>query len=240
MIRLSLFPYSLKYGAKSWLNTIAPGTIDSWNSLAEKFLIKYFPPTRNARFKNEIVAFQQFEDETLSEAWERFKEMLRKCPHHGLPHCIQMETFYNGLNIAIKQVVDASANVAILSKTYNEAYEILERIASNNCQWVDVRSNPRKKTRGVLEVDALSLSRSLASVTNILQNLALGQDSMTKAPAHTTVVMTETVGESCVYCGEEHTFDQCPSNPTSIFYVGNQASQGNPKNNPFSNTYNLG
>ena len=59
--------------------------------------------------------------------------MLRKCPHHGLPHCIQMETFYNGLNIATKQVVDASANGAILSKTYNEAYEILERIASNNC-----------------------------------------------------------------------------------------------------------
>jgi len=63
---------------------------------------------------------------------------------------------------------------------------------------------------------------------------------MTKAPAHTTVVMTQTAGESCVYCGDEHTFDQCPSNSNSIFYVGNQASQGNPKNNPFSNTYNLG
>ena len=134
VIKLSLFPYSLRDGAKSWLNTLAPGTTDSWNSVAENFLIKYFPPTRKVRFRNEIVVFQQFEDETLSEAWERFKEMLRKCPHHGLPHCIQMETFYNGLNIATKQVVDASANRAILSKTYKEAYEILERIASNNCQ----------------------------------------------------------------------------------------------------------
>ena len=141
------------------------------NSLAEKFFIKYFPPTRNAWFRNEIVAFQQFEDETLSEAWERFKEMLRKCPHHGLPHYTQMETFYNGLNIATKQVVDASANGAILSKTYNEAYEILERIASNNCQWADVRSNPGRKTREVLEVDALSsINAQLASETNILQN----------------------------------------------------------------------
>ena len=82
MIRLNLFPYSLRDDAKSWLNTLARGTIDSWNSLAGKFLIKYFPPTRNARFRYEIVAFQQFEDETLSEAWERSKEMLRKCPHH--------------------------------------------------------------------------------------------------------------------------------------------------------------
>ncbi|XP_022960432.1 uncharacterized protein LOC111461168 [Cucurbita moschata] len=241
VIRLSLFPYSLRDGAKSWLNTLAPRTIDSWNSLAEKFLIKYFPPTRNARFRNEIVAFQQFEDETLSEAWERFKEMLRKCPHHGLPHCIQMETFYNGLNIATKQVVDASANGAMLSKTYNEAYEILERIASNNCQWADVRSNPGKKTRGVLEVDALSsINAQLASVTNILQNLAFGQGTMIKAPAHTAAVMTQTATESCVYCGEEHTFDQCPRNPASILYVRNQASQGNQKNNPSSNTYNPG
>ena len=154
---------------------------------------------------------------------------------------IQMETFYHGLNIVTKQVVDVSAHGTILSKTYNEAYEILKRIASNNCQWADVRSNSGKKTQGVLEVDALSsINAQLASVTNILQNLAFGQGSMIKAPAHTAAVMTQTATESCVYCGEEHTFDQCPSNPTSIFYVGNQASQGNPKNNPFSNTYNPG
>ena len=80
-----------------------------------------------------------------------------------------METFYDGLNIATKQVVDASTNGAILSKTYNEAYEIWKRIASNNCQWADVRSNPGKKTRGVLEVDALSfINVQLALVTNIL------------------------------------------------------------------------
>ena len=54
--------------------------------------------------------------------------MLRKYSHHGLPYLIQMETFYNGLNIATKQMEDGSANWAILSKTCNEAYEILERI----------------------------------------------------------------------------------------------------------------
>ena len=62
---LGLFPYSLKDCAKSWLNTL--------NSLAESFLIKYFSSTRNSWFRNEIVSFQQFENETLSEALERFK-----------------------------------------------------------------------------------------------------------------------------------------------------------------------
>ncbi|ERM93433.1 hypothetical protein AMTR_s03373p00007080 [Amborella trichopoda] len=54
------------------------------------------------------MSFQQLEDETTSDAWERFKELLRKCPHHGIPHCIQLETFYNGLNAASRMVLDAS------------------------------------------------------------------------------------------------------------------------------------
>ena len=36
-------------------------------------------------------------------------------------------------------MVDASANMALLSKSYNEAYEILERIANNNYQCPSTR-----------------------------------------------------------------------------------------------------
>lgn len=115
-LRLTLFPYSLRDGAKAWLNYFAPGLISTWNELAERFLIKYFPPTRNAKLRSEIVGFRQNEEETFSEAWERFKKLLQKCPHHGLPHCIQMEIFYNGLNIATQGMVDASAGGAFLVK----------------------------------------------------------------------------------------------------------------------------
>nr|GEV98604.1 reverse transcriptase domain-containing protein [Tanacetum cinerariifolium] len=37
-------------------------------------------------------------EETFGEAWERFKEMLRACPHHGFTKLTQIDTFYNGLN----------------------------------------------------------------------------------------------------------------------------------------------
>ena len=123
-LRLKLFPYSLRDRARAWLNSLPPDSMASWNDLAEKFLIKYFPPTKNARMRNEITSFQQLDGENLHEAWERYKELLRKCPHHGIPHWIQMETFYNGLNGQTRTIVDASANGAILSKSYNEAYEI--------------------------------------------------------------------------------------------------------------------
>ena len=43
-----------------------------------------------------------------------------------------MEMFYNGLNANIRMVVDASTNGILLDKSYNEAYEILEKIANND------------------------------------------------------------------------------------------------------------
>ena len=57
---------------------------------------------------------------------------------------------------------------------------------------------------------------------------------MTAAPA-TVKQVTEL---SCVYCGEERDFDNCPGNPSSVNYVGNFNRQ--PQNNPYSNTYNPG
>ena len=63
---------------------------------------------------------------------------------------------------------------------------------------------------------------------------------MTNVPFQTATIMSQTTTTSCVYYVEEHTFDQCPSNPASIFYMGYQVSQRIHKNNPFSNTYNTG
>ncbi|KAM6563676.1 hypothetical protein CsatB_023674 [Cannabis sativa] len=229
-LRLKLFPFSLRDRARAWLNTLPPDSVTNWNDLAEKFLRKYFPPTRNAKFRSEIMSFQQSEDETTSDAWERFKELLRKCPHHGIPHCIQLETFYNGLNAASRMVLDASANGAILSKSYNEAFEILERIASNNYQWSTNRAHTSRKVAGVLEVDALTaLTAQMASMTNILKNMNMG-GSVQPAAA------IQRAKNSCVYCGDGHTFENCPSNLASVCYVGNQNFNRN--NNPYSNSYN--
>ncbi|MDV3194106.1 MAG: hypothetical protein Q8835_03650, partial [Sweet potato little leaf phytoplasma] len=55
-----------------------------------------------------------------------------------------METFYNGLNGATPGMVDASTGGTLLAKTFNEAHEILERISTNSCQWLDVRGTNKK------------------------------------------------------------------------------------------------
>ena len=117
-LRLILFPFSLIDRVRALLNSLPPDSITTWSDLTDKFLMKYFPPTKNVKLKNEITSFHQLEDKSLCDAWERFKELLRRCPHHGIFYCIQLETFYNGLNPSTRLMVDASANGAWLSKSY--------------------------------------------------------------------------------------------------------------------------
>ncbi|KAI3704170.1 hypothetical protein L1987_74385 [Smallanthus sonchifolius] len=82
-IQLRMFPFSLREQAKAWLNSFPTGSITTWDDLAQKFLMKYFPPAKTAKLRNDITTFTQDDGESLYEAWERFKDMLRKCPHHG-------------------------------------------------------------------------------------------------------------------------------------------------------------
>ncbi|GJV40389.1 NUDIX hydrolase 6-like protein [Tanacetum coccineum] len=60
------------------------------------FLNKYCPPGRTAKKMEEINNFQQEPDETLYQAWERFKELLMKCPQHYLTEMQEVILFYNG------------------------------------------------------------------------------------------------------------------------------------------------
>ena len=79
-LRLQLFPLSLSDQAKHWLTSQPPNSITSWNDLVQKFLTKFFPPAKIAQLVQEINTFRQFEGENLAEAWERFNELLRRCP----------------------------------------------------------------------------------------------------------------------------------------------------------------
>ena len=40
--------------------------------------------------------------------WKRFKDLLRRCPHQGLPTWLQVQTFYNGLNHVTEQMIDVA------------------------------------------------------------------------------------------------------------------------------------
>jgi hypothetical protein len=43
IVKLTLFPFSLKAKAKSWLHSLRPSTIDTWQVMTREFLKKFFP-----------------------------------------------------------------------------------------------------------------------------------------------------------------------------------------------------
>lgn len=98
-IRLRLFPLSFKDKEKMQLNSLAPCTITAWEELVQKFLKKYFPPTKTAKLRNDIATFTQWDNDPLYEAQEHFKDLLKKCPHHEFPIQLQIQTFYKLLTI---------------------------------------------------------------------------------------------------------------------------------------------
>ena len=129
-LRLRLFPLSLGDRAKHWLTSQPPDAITSWNDLLQKFLTKFFPPTKISQLVQEINTFRQLEGENLAEAWDRFHELLRTCPHHRLTRWMQFHTFYNGMRDATRIVIDALERGALMKKTTDQAYEILEDAAT--------------------------------------------------------------------------------------------------------------
>ncbi|GJT60267.1 reverse transcriptase domain-containing protein [Tanacetum coccineum] len=98
VIKLMMFPYSLEGAARVWYDKEPPKSILTWDDLVNKFVNQFFPPLKTTHLKNEISRFTQKFEETFGEAWERFKEMLRACPHHTFTELTQIDTFYNGLN----------------------------------------------------------------------------------------------------------------------------------------------
>ncbi|KAI5349909.1 hypothetical protein L3X38_002800 [Prunus dulcis] len=80
---------------------------------------------------------------------------------------MQVQTFYNGLNTTSKTLIDAAAGGALIAKTQDEAYELLESMASNSYQWPSEHAMAKKAR--VHDVDAITALT--AQISTSLNNL---------------------------------------------------------------------
>ncbi|GJZ25245.1 reverse transcriptase domain-containing protein [Tanacetum coccineum] len=82
-IKLMLFPFSIDGPARTWLNKEPSRSILTWDDLVSKLINHFFPPSKTTNLQNEISNFHQKFEETFSEAWDRFKDLLQACHHHA-------------------------------------------------------------------------------------------------------------------------------------------------------------
>ncbi|XP_062086098.1 uncharacterized protein LOC133792198 [Humulus lupulus] len=145
-----------------------------------------------------------------------------------------VHTFYNGLRGNTRTIIDVAAGGAFMSKSANEAYELLEDMAMNNYNWPSEREN--KKVERVLEVYPMAmLTAQIASLTKQIQ-----QQNNNSAQA----MQLQPAPISCETCGGLHHFQQCPATSSYSVYdfpleqvqaIGNFPRQ--PNNNPYPNNY---
>ena len=108
VIKLQLFPFSLRDMKATCFKSLPVGSVNTWEELVEAYMSRFFPPALNVERRGEIIVFKQGKDESLYTARERFKRLLKRCPMHGIDLTTQMDIFYHAMNYTSKGITDAS------------------------------------------------------------------------------------------------------------------------------------
>ncbi|CAM8999709.1 unnamed protein product [Rhodiola kirilowii] len=219
---LRLFPFSLSDKASRWLGSHVEGTFTTWDKLAEAFLQQYFPPlNKTAHFRNKIISFRSMDGETLYEAWERYKELMRMCPHHNLELWHIMDTFYQGIDQGMRTLINQTAGGGLS-----------EKAAQDYHLWTSDRGNPKDK-KGVQDLYLADDTNEITELTNTVKMLATEIKNLKTDSAMKTFDVVN-LGVYYRICGSpSHFEDGCPvmgqddngGNREDANYVG-QNNQG--------------
>nr|GEX03297.1 hypothetical protein [Tanacetum cinerariifolium] len=215
-IKLLLFPFSLEGEALIWIDKEPPGSILTWEDLVSKFINQFFPPPKTTYLRNEITNFLQKPNETFNEACERFKDLLRQCPHHGFSKLHQLDTFYNALNPNDQDALDSAAGRIFLDKIPRECFSIIEsksKVRYSRSRVTDVRAKanaPLSSSSPSNSFDLQQIAASLEDKLDIRMNRFEKSLNDIKNYFVTPTAPLKAVEEVCVPCGANHSYNQCP------------------------------
>ncbi|XP_073277668.1 uncharacterized protein [Primulina huaijiensis] len=148
--KMEVADFMIQGKARKWWKPVSAILVQQhgrirWEHFRQAFINHHFPPALRQAKEMEL----RFK---LYEAWERYKELLRRCPNHGFEKWVQIELFYNGLNGQARGNVNAAANGTIFVKSPDQAYELLEQMTIN-------------AAAGVYAVDPTSRTAQVSALT---------------------------------------------------------------------------
>ncbi|CAL8084600.1 unnamed protein product [Prunus armeniaca] len=242
-IKLRLFPYTLKDQARRWLLTLPSGSISTWNQLSEKFLNKYYPASKTLDMRTQILSFAQKPNEEFHEAWERFKELNRKCPHSSISSTDQVHIFFRGLNMTTKTLVNASCGGSYKDKNAQEACLLFEKMAADTQQW----AVEQPQSRSVFEISNGSpyMSAQIEKMEKKLERFDAKFDMLLQRIPGSQVAVQQPLPAACSICNvTTHDFLSCPHKDAYPEFAAEQVNAFNnfqrPRYDPYSNVYNPG
>ncbi|GJS47922.1 reverse transcriptase domain-containing protein [Tanacetum coccineum] len=207
-VKLMLFPISLEGAARIWLEKEPSQSILTWDDLVSKFIIQFFPPSKTTNLRNEITRIQQRFDESFYEAWDRFNDRLRACPHHGFSELHQLDTFYNALNSNDQDSLNSAAGGNFLDKMPRECLKIIEsksKVCQSRSKAIVSKVSTSSSTPGI--------SPDVAELKDMVKALLL--DKKNQSQARATVKAIE---ESCVTYDGAHSHRNYPATDGNVYH----------------------
>nr|GEU89497.1 reverse transcriptase domain-containing protein [Tanacetum cinerariifolium] len=134
-ILVYIFPHSLTHHATAWFDHFLRNSINTFEQMVKMFLGKYFPPSMVTELKNEITNFRQRPDESLFEAWERYKLSIDRCPNHNMLPVTQIDTFYKGLTSRHRDTINAAAGRTFMKRRPEECYDLIKNMTAHHNDW---------------------------------------------------------------------------------------------------------
>ncbi|GJZ73555.1 reverse transcriptase domain-containing protein [Tanacetum coccineum] len=179
-VRLMMFPLSLTGEAKTWLNELNEGTIETWDELRTAFISHFFPPSLFDRLLGEIRTFSQHENESLTDVWLRMKEMLQNCHGHNLSKGNIIKIFYHGLSEITQEVLNTAAGGIFFYKTPNQAYQLLEDKVLLKLDWAKNQKTKSSLKKTVSFADEGSSNSNTDKIMARMDAMILKMDAQYK------------------------------------------------------------
>jgi high-affinity K+ transport system ATPase subunit B len=172
------------------------------------FMKEYYSPGKTQSLRNKIATFAQYPTETISEAFERFNECTRAVSHHKFLKEDLMQKFYQGLTMASRTIIDASAGGSIIELMPTEAFTLFKKVVDNDT-WVSsgrlLPFQPKGNVKGVLQVEKEDILKG--KIDSLMRRL----EKMEIEKKEAQDVKAAEARSTCEECGEYgHVHKDCP------------------------------
>ncbi|GKA46733.1 reverse transcriptase domain-containing protein [Tanacetum coccineum] len=175
-VKLLIFPLSLCNKAKTLFDEVNEESITSWDQMRRVFINRFFPSSLFNLLLLEIRNFSQNVCESLTEAWLRLKNMLRKWHGHGLTKGAIIQLFYHGLDESTQGILDKTYGGIFLYKSPNQAFQFLDDKVLFKLDW-STKSKNDQHQKSVAFADGSNSNEDNSRVMEKLEALTIKIDS---------------------------------------------------------------
>ena len=173
-------------------------------------------------------------------------EALNACPHHGFDTWLLVSYYYNGISLAMEQLLETMCGGDFMSKNPEEALDFLSYVVEASKGWDE--PNPREMERMRPQSSTMSGMYSLPEDMDMkakVSTLARRLEELEMRKLHEVQAVTEipVLNKPCFICqSTKHLGEQCPTILAireMFVEQTNVVGQFKPSTNaPYGNTYN--